>query len=293
MRWDRPARARGARRTGPADDVVRHGHRVREVDDHLADGRLGLDAEHPGEQRRPDRAALHEPPQIERLRLQRVEPSALVRRVQRRGQEPGRDEHEHDAGDLEELAQVDVDAAPVDPVSEDRGEEHAEHRAGAGEAGTGRLLERGEEEDRRLDSLAEDGEERHPDQRGGRALVERALGLRLQLAPQVRGVPFHPDDHPRDHPDGDEADDRLELLLLALGELLLEDAKRDADGRAQQHRGEHPQPHPAHRVTPAPLAEEGRDDPDDERRLQALPEADHERGEHRRLLPAVPLPDRR
>ena len=62
--------------------------------------------------------------------LKRVEPAGFVGRVQRRREEAGRDEHEHDAGDPEELAEVEMHAAAVDRVSEDHGEQHAERGAG-------------------------------------------------------------------------------------------------------------------------------------------------------------------
>ena len=47
-------------------------------------------------------------------------------------------------------------------------------------------------------------------------------------------MPAHPDDHPGDHPDRDERDHRLELLLLALGQVLLGDVERPRGARAEQ-----------------------------------------------------------
>ena len=47
-----------------------------------------------------------------------------------------------------------------------------------------------------------------------------------EVALEVGGVAAHPDDHPGDHPDRDQGDDRLELLLLPLGQVLLGDVQR-------------------------------------------------------------------
>ena len=63
---------------------------------------------------------------------------------------------------------------------------------------------------------------------------QRARGLVLELALEVAGVLGHPDDHVGDHRDGDEGDDRLEALLLALGELVVDDPQHDGDRDAQR-----------------------------------------------------------
>ena len=54
------------------------------------------------------------------LGLAEVEPAGLVRGVDRGHHQAGRDEHEHDAGELEEPGQVEPDAAAVDAVAERR-----------------------------------------------------------------------------------------------------------------------------------------------------------------------------
>ena len=60
--------------------------------------------------------------------LERVEPAGLVRGVRGAGQQAGGDEHEHGAGEAEELLQVDAHAAAVDAVADHDRERDAEQR---------------------------------------------------------------------------------------------------------------------------------------------------------------------
>ena len=147
--------------------------------------------------------------------------------------------------------------------------------------GTIGLLERGEQEHRGLEALTEHGEERHDHEADRRALDQRDRGPLLEVALEVGGVAPHPHDHPRDHPDGDQRDDRLELLLLA-----------SAGGSPRRRAGRTPTPAQSSTADATPshihrsaslatlLAEEGGDDPDDQRRLETLPQADDEGGKH-------------
>ena len=108
--------------------------------------------------------------------------------------------------------------------------------------------------------------------------------LRLQVALQVGGVPPHPDDHPGDHPDRHQRDHGLELLLLALGEVLLGHVQGPGRASAEEQRDQHPEPHPPQRVASTLLRQERGDDPDDQRRFEALPQADDEGGKHERKV---------
>ena len=58
--------------------------------------------------------------------------------------------------------------------------------------------------------------------------------------------------------DRGDADDRLQALLLALRQLLVEQLERDADGDADRDRRADAEPHRAQRVAPALLAQEAR-----------------------------------
>src|SRR4051812_23341005 len=90
----------------------------------------------------------------------------------------------------------------------------------------------------------------------------------------------HPPDHPADDSDCEERDDGLEAFLLALWQLLVDDVERDADADADCNSDPDPKPGPLERVAPTFLAKEGRDDPHDERGLDALAQADNERWQH-------------
>ena len=80
----------------------------------------------------------------------------------------------------------------------------------------------------------------------------------------------HPDDHARDDADGDERDDRLEPLLLAVRQLAAENLERQPDAKAEPGRQHDARPHPAEHVAASLLAQERGDDADDQGRLDAL-----------------------
>ena len=172
-------------------------------------------------------------------------------------------------------------AAAVDRDADRDGADDPEQRAQAGRRRVRRALEGGQQEDDGLEALADDGEEGHADERAGRPGRERALGARSQVLADRARVLAHPDDHERDRADGEQRDDRLQALLLALRQVLVDELERDAGGDADADRRGDADPHPLHRIAPAGvLAQERGDDPDDERRFDAFAETDHERRQH-------------
>jgi hypothetical protein len=94
----------------------------------------------------------------------------------------------------------------------------------------------------------------------------------------------HPEDHEADHHDRHRGDDRLEPFLPGLRELPVEYLQADCCARAECDRDRDAEPHQAQRVGAPLLLQEGGDDPDDERRLDAFAEADHERCDHDQQL---------
>ena len=255
-------------------------HQVGEPRDDLDHDGPGLDAEHAREQRRQRGAGTDQPGEVGHPGLTDVEPPGLVGGVERRHDEPGRDHHEHQPGDAEEAGEVEVHAAPVDEQADDHGRGEAEQRADAAEERSGAVLEGGEEEHRGLEPLAQHGQERHQHQRLGGPARERVGRGVLEVPLEVAGVLPHPHDHVGHHSHRDETDDRLEALLLPLGQVLGDDLEGHADGQADRHCGTHAHPDLAERLAPALLREERRHDADDEGRLQPLAEADDEGGEH-------------
>ena len=200
--------------------------------------------------------------------------------VQCRDEEPAGDEDEHHARDPEEANEVDLHAASIDPEPERDRNDDAEDRPAPGHCRARGLLERGREEHSRLEALADHGEERHADERAARAARQRARDGVLQIAAQVAGVAPHPDDHVGDGRRSDEGDQRLELLLLALGEVRVQHLQRNPEADAEEHRDSDSGPHRAQRIPAARAGEEGGDDDDDQRRFEALAEADDEGRQH-------------
>jgi hypothetical protein len=93
-------------------------------------------------------------------------------------------------------------------------------------------------------------------------------------------VAAHPDDHVADGADRDQADDRLQALLLLLGQLLPDDFEGYGDADAEPDRDRNPHPHLPHRIAAALLDQEGGDDADDQRGLDALSQGDYESRDH-------------
>ncbi len=263
---------------GP-DHVQAHRDCEEQVDEDLDLGRLGLQPEHSREQRAAHRARLHEPAQVDRLRLHAVDPAGLVGRVGGRGQEPGGDQDQDETGHTEEPGQVDPHAAEVDEQAERDRCDQPDHGARAGRGRVGGVLERGEHEHRRLEALSQDGEESHSDKSCSRARHERLGHMAFELSPKTPRVPAHPDDHVGDHRDGDQADDRLQPLLLALRQVLSDQPERHRDGDADGDGQADAEPHRAERIAPALLHQECRDDPDDQRGFDALAQGDDESGD--------------
>jgi len=138
-----------------------------------------------------------------------------------RNSSPYRSRHYHQdqAGDPEEPGQVQLHAALVDAVADRRGETDAEHRAQPGRGGVAGGVERGQQEDGRLEALPQHGQERHHHQGPARPLGQGRGGCALKVLLHAPGVLPHEDDHVGDHADGERADDGLEPFLLPLGQV--------------------------------------------------------------------------
>ncbi len=77
-------------------------------------------------------------------------------------------------------------------------------------------------------------------------------------------MPAHEKDHVGHHDHGDGPDDGLEAFLLSLRQFRRDDLQGDADGNADGDGYRHSDPYLAKRVPPPLLAQEGRNDADDE-----------------------------
>jgi hypothetical protein len=79
---------------------------------------------------------------------------------------------------------------------------------------------------------------------------------------------------------GQQEDGGLESLLLPLGQVRGDHLQRDGHADADRDRRGGADPDLAERVLTPLLAQEGGDDPDDQRGFETLPQPDHERGQH-------------
>ncbi len=221
-----------------------------------------------------------QPGQVDRGALADVEPVRLVRGVQRRHDEAGGDDDEHEPRGPEELGEVEPDSPAVDAVAEPAGDRDAEDRAEPRLTGVAAAVEGGEQEHRRLEALPEDGQEGHGDECVPRARFERRVGGTLELLLEVAGVPAHPDDHVGHHRHRDRTDDRLEPLLLLLGQVGRQHVQADSHAQADESGDTDAEPDQAQQIAAPALVEERGDDADDESRFEALTQPDDERWQH-------------
>ena len=153
-----------------------------------------------------------------------------------------------------------------------------------------RRLRGRQQEHRGLEALFEDGEKGHGNQRQRSPAVKRLLGFVLEFALEPSGVAVHPDDHGSHKHHGDGVDDGLHHLLLRLRQSRREQVQADAHPDTDQHGQANTGKHRTGRL--AVSLEEGADDADDERRLQAFTQPDEE-GAQKNAEYALHAPDSR
>ncbi len=127
-----------------------------------------------------------EPAEVERLGLHAVDPAGLVRGMGGRRQQPSRHQDENEPGDAEEAREVDANPAEVDGGSETDRRNQPDHRPRTGGSGIRGVLEGRQHEDCRFEALAEDCEERHPDEGSRRAGGERLRDVPSSCARRPR-----------------------------------------------------------------------------------------------------------
>ena len=177
---------------------------VRDPGDRLEHRGLRREVEDPLQQRAVPGVRWDRRAHVEREGVEAGQERRLLEVVDAVREDAGRDEHEQRAGHREEPRQVDPNRTAVDQEPE----QHRDRDPGAeadqwlSRAAAGRLG-RGVEDDRGLETLATDPEER--DHRDRERPDRQRVG---QAAPQVSGDrpgrPSHPEDHPRDERDRDD-----------------------------------------------------------------------------------------
>ena len=189
----------------------------------------------------------------------------------------GGHQDEDEAGNAEEAGKVDAHAAAVEQVAQHDRNPNAEHGTSAGGQRIERALEGGEHEDGGLETLTQDRDEGHADERQRGADQQRALGVRLELAFHLARVVAHPDDHVGHADDGHQRQRSLEQLALPKGKRFVEHRQGDRHCRADRHGQTDADPDGTQRVFLVALDDEGGNDADDQRRLEALAQADDKR----------------
>ena len=149
-----------------------------------------------------------------------------------------------------------------------------------------RPRDRGKQENGGLEPLAQYGEEGHRRQCDPAPLPQRRIGVALDLALQPCGVAGHPEHHQRHEDDRDRRDHAFELFLRTMRKRGLDQREPRANTDGQRHGGSDAKPHLGQ--TFAPGAQEGRNDPDDQRRLETFAQADDECCQHAVGTPSIP-----
>ena len=164
------------------------------------------------------------------------QPADGLQRADAVGQDAGGDDDQEHAGVREELRQVDPHRADVHPVGDRDGDQHADDQADQRPRGFG--LGVADHEQRRLDALAADGEERQRRTRQARPVSSALRHVAAQLTGDGRGGLLHPQHHGRHDRDGDQRRDAGDGLggQARDGVLAVLDHQEDADGHDDRGR---------------------------------------------------------
>ena len=152
-------------------------------------------------------------------------------------------------------------AMPIDGADEDP------DRAAVG---GGRRL--ADQEERGLDALADDRDERQDGQGRGGPVVDRPIDRRVELAPDAARLAAHPEQHPGHDRGGDDHRQAFEQLLVWLLEAADRLEQDDAEEGAQPEREPGAEEDPREVARVAGLGQIGTDDRDDQRGLDAFAE---------------------
>ena len=201
----------------------------------------------------------------------RRQQTGLVELIDAVGQQASGEEDEEDAGDVEEEAKANAPSSSIEGVAQ--GQRPRQSQAGPqsgldGRGGAGG----GEHEERRLDALAQDGDEGDGGQCQGRPHGQRRLHLHLKATPDVDRLALHPDDHPAKDGDGGEHGGAVEDLLRPALELPGGDEDDGAHQKAEANSGGGTQEDMLPVGALAGVAQVSEDDHHNEARLQPLPQ---------------------
>jgi hypothetical protein len=211
--------------------------------------------------------------------VQAGQDAGLLQVVHAVGEHAGGDDDEEQPGPREEDPQVQTHRTAVhEPAEADRrrepqGRSEQRRRRRASRLGAGPQEQRG------LEALAPDGEQRHHDDgplAGCDRGVEAVLQVRLEEARGAR----HPEDHPGDQTHRGDGERPADGLLRLERQTLRPEREGRAEGERDCDREADARPDRGEEVAPVSLDDVGDEDADDERGLEAFAQTDEEVGEH-------------
>ena len=194
-------------------------------------------------------------------------------------QHAGRDDDQEGPGPGEEPGQVDLERAAVDQVAEQNGDGQPERgadqrdgvlpvaRAAAWVAAQrNSAVSRPSRPTASMATITSD-----------HGLASAASSTWARSSPEMpRGRPGHPEDHPGDEADRDDRQQAADQLLGLEGQALRTEGQREAEAERDADRDADADPDPGQQVAAVGLDQIGDQDADDERRLEALAQADQE-----------------
>ena len=221
--------------------------------------------------------------------LEEGEPAQLLHVLDRIGQQPGGEDHQHHADDAEEQGQVEASPELEDDVGDAQGQRQAEYGAEQQPVAPGRrrrLGRRGEDdgqcEHHGLDPLPSHRLEGQYAQPEAGLAVECLVGPALEVGGHGPAVRLHPERHVGQDHRGQQVGDGLEDGLDPRAVVLLDDQiGGDAAPEDERHGRTHAQEDVPEVPALADLVQVGEQDGHDHARLDALPEEDDEGGNHR------------
>ena len=212
--------------------------------------------------------------------------AAFLEVAQAVAEDAGGDHDEHGAGGGEELREVDPQDPSVQPPAQHGRQNQADAGTDHGPRGLAGRLRGGPQEQRGLQALAADGEERGEDQYA-RAHGQRAGHLPFDLPGQTAGRTAHPEHHRGDEGDRDHTEGAAEGLLGGGRQGRGGEGEHRTEAGRERDRREHTGPHLGEPGAGIGF-DEGRDENgDDESGFESLPQSDQEA--RKRVIPHTAL----
>ena len=182
------------------------------VGQHFGEGRVAVVTEEGFEEQAEGGVFIDERVDIPDMLDDRGDPADLVELMDAMRDDACREEDQQETRHLEEAAQVEAEDGREDGPAEQDGRAETEDRADEGLERVGGE-DRGGEEERQFDALAQDGDEGHEED-GALARAKRgAMDICFDVAFERARRAAHPEDHPGEQRGGEDHGDAFEDLF--------------------------------------------------------------------------------